>query len=579
MKSLTSTATTQCQSRYNEPVLLLEIDWAVNDTGRYAERDISVEGVAYSGIIRQIGPISSCFAPPDSEYAPVGVAVFIDDAFQAAMPSASIEGRPARIKLYFEDTTDADTIELFTGLLDGLVLTGPDTAEMKLVGLFGKYDRPLPGDVVSSDDFPKAEEQDVGRPLPMVFGDVSDLPMLKVKTGARTNLYGSILAADTTIETDGASGFPNSGTLLIEEEQVSYTAISADVFTGCTRGVGGTDAADHLNRSEVIEYMTDHIYLAAGHACKAVDNIKVSGVPVEPGECTVNLNNTGLISGKSLTTLSFVNRPKVRRYSRASRFLEMQFDADTAENEATDPSYCYDTTIEGFATLVSKISGAAGNDTLRIKQTTDVSSYGEKYGEILKAFLMVEHFESKTFTDDYLSAYIAGRTQTLAQPGEEDTSGGDGEVDIDHGHTHSITGEHTHTMTVKKEPIFTDNLSQTAGVKGLWLELDEIAGGNFNKSGFTSQADIDRSLQCKIAVTTSKGSVQDDRQFLSPFLSQRQSGKDVHDQRHIRPDDVEVGMGNHQRNELERSGGVKHVYHDYSRGRKQRKHQAFRSLV
>lgn len=44
MKSLTSAAAAQCQARYNEPVLLLEIDWSDTDTGRYAERNVSVEG-------------------------------------------------------------------------------------------------------------------------------------------------------------------------------------------------------------------------------------------------------------------------------------------------------------------------------------------------------------------------------------------------------------------------------------------------------------------------------------------------------------------------------------------------------
>ena len=64
MKSLTSNAATQSQSRYNEPVLLLEIDWSGGDTGRYSERDISIDGVDYAGTIRQIGPISCSLGSP-----------------------------------------------------------------------------------------------------------------------------------------------------------------------------------------------------------------------------------------------------------------------------------------------------------------------------------------------------------------------------------------------------------------------------------------------------------------------------------------------------------------------------------
>ncbi len=508
MKSLTSTAKTHSQSRYNEPVLLLEIDWSGTETGRYADRDVSIEGADYAGIVKQVGPISAAFADPASEFAPVTVVLFPEDALREKLATTSPEGKAARIKLFFEGTTAADAIELFTGHLESATVPGPDAIELRVAGLFSKYDTMLPGDFVSLNDFPKADADDVGRHLPIVFGDVPSLPTLKVKTGRTTNLNGSVLSNDTTIETDDASGFPASGTLLIEEEEITYTGVSGKVFTGCSRGANGTQAVDHLNRSEVIEYMTEHIYLAAGHACKAVNNIRVSGVPVEAGACIVDLNDTGPIPGRSLATLTFVNRPRARRYSQASRFLEMQFDATAAGNEAVNPTYCYDTTLDGFATLVSKISGSAGNDTLRIKQTTDVTGYEDKFGEILKAFLMVEHFESKKFTDDYLSAYIAGQSHNLAKPSSEDTTGGGGDVDIDHGHTHSITGEHTHTMTIKKEPVFSDNLVQTGGTTGLWAELNDIAGNNLNRSGFTTQTNTDRSLQCKVATTTSKGTVQ-----------------------------------------------------------------------
>lgn len=508
MKSLTPTASAQCRSRYNEPVLLLEIDWSDTEVGRYADRSVSIGGDDYLGIIKRVGPIACSFAAPASEFAPLDISLFPEDSLRQKLTEASPEGKSARVKLFFAGTEAADAIELFSGHLGSLTVSGADPVELRLAGFFRKYNRMLPGDVILPTDFPKAEAEDVGKPMPIVFGDVPGLPTLRARTGSKTHLYGSILSSDTTIEVEDTSGFPTSGSLLIEEEQVTYTGIGGDVFTGCTRGAAGTDAVDHLNRRGVIEYMTEHIYLVAGHACKAVDNVRVGGVHVEQGACTIDLNNTGLISGKSLATITFDNRPKVRRYSRASRFLEMQFDAAATGNEATNPSYCYDTTLEGFATLASEISGAANNDTLRIEQTTDVSGYGEKYGEILKAFLMVEHFESETFDDDYLSAHVAGQSYNLAKPSDEDTAGGGGDVDIDHGHTHSITGEHTHTMTVKKEPVFTSNVVQIGGTTGLWSELNDIAGSNLNRSGFTTSPSTDRSLQCTVAATTSKGNVE-----------------------------------------------------------------------
>ncbi len=508
MKSLTPTAESHCRSRYNEPVALLEIDWSGADTGRYAERALEVDGVMYDGIIIDIGEVSCSFDNPASERRPLSVTLFPDEALKGRLATGFAEGKPARLKLLFAGTSADDSIELFSGFVGAVKAAAPDTVELLLTGMFSKHDRMLPLDIVSIDDFPKAEAGDVGKPLPLVFGEVPGLPALKVKTGQSTRLRGSILSDDTTIEVDDTGGFPATGTLLIEEEQVTYTGADGNVFTGCVRGANGTEPAEHLNRRQVIEHLTEHIYLVAGHACASVHDIRVAGAPVEEGGCVIDRNNTTLAPGKTLATVTFVNRPRVRVFSKASRFLEMQFDETAAGNEALNPEHCYDVTIEGFATLVATISGSPENDTLRLRQTTDVTSYETKFGEILKVFLIVEHFASKKFADDYLSVHVAGQSYTLAKPGEEDTAGGGGEVDIDHAHTHSITGEHTHTMTVKKEALFTNHIIQVGGTTGGWSEVDDIAGGNLNKSGFTTTASTDRSLQCFVAATTSKGSVQ-----------------------------------------------------------------------
>lgn len=49
----------------------------------------------------------------------------------------------------------------------------------------------------------------------------------------------------TTIPADSTVGFPNTGTLLIQSEQVTYTGRTSTTFTGCTRAANGTSAASH----------------------------------------------------------------------------------------------------------------------------------------------------------------------------------------------------------------------------------------------------------------------------------------------------------------------------------------------
>ncbi|UCD57330.1 MAG: hypothetical protein JSV16_16240, partial [Candidatus Hydrogenedentota bacterium] len=82
MKSLTAIAASHCSSQYNEPVLLLELDWSDTDTGRYAERPVSIDGVAYTAVIRKVGPIACSFDDPASEYKPVSIQLFPEDALR-----------------------------------------------------------------------------------------------------------------------------------------------------------------------------------------------------------------------------------------------------------------------------------------------------------------------------------------------------------------------------------------------------------------------------------------------------------------------------------------------------------------
>ena len=53
--------------------------------------------------------------------------------------------------------------------------------------------------------------------------------------------------AITTFIVNSTSGFPSSGTLFINSEQVAYTGKTATTFTGVSRAQGGTSAAAHTN--------------------------------------------------------------------------------------------------------------------------------------------------------------------------------------------------------------------------------------------------------------------------------------------------------------------------------------------
>lgn len=71
-------------------------------------------------------------------------------------------------------------------------------------------------------------------------------------TKAYTTLSADITATASSITLTSVTGFPASGTIQIDNEQITYTAISTLTLTGCTRGANQTVAAVHLSGATVI---------------------------------------------------------------------------------------------------------------------------------------------------------------------------------------------------------------------------------------------------------------------------------------------------------------------------------------
>ena len=62
-----------------------------------------------------------------------------------------------------------------------------------------------------------------------------------------TTLNGSHSASVETLTLTSTTGFDTSGTIYLGGEQVTYTAISGNDLTGCTRGANSTTAAIHAD--------------------------------------------------------------------------------------------------------------------------------------------------------------------------------------------------------------------------------------------------------------------------------------------------------------------------------------------
>tara|TARA_R100001369_G_scaffold49263_1_gene75906 strand:+ start:115 stop:1005 length:891 start_codon:yes stop_codon:yes gene_type:complete len=69
-----------------------------------------------------------------------------------------------------------------------------------------------------------------------------------------TTLNGSHSSSVTTLTLTSTTGFDAAGTIYIGSEQVTYTAISGNDLTGCTRGANNTTAAIHADDTFVAQF-------------------------------------------------------------------------------------------------------------------------------------------------------------------------------------------------------------------------------------------------------------------------------------------------------------------------------------
>lgn len=72
-----------------------------------------------------------------------------------------------------------------------------------------------------------------------------------------TALNGAIDDTVTSITVDDTTGFEPTGRIKINSEELDYTGITGNQFTGCSRGAGGTAAASHLDNSVVYQGVYD----------------------------------------------------------------------------------------------------------------------------------------------------------------------------------------------------------------------------------------------------------------------------------------------------------------------------------
>lgn len=134
-----------------------------------------------------------------------------------------------------------------------------------------------PHTIVTTDDYPDADPDDLGKMLPQVWGSCKRVPFMAVDAGWLTTLAEDLDSSETSVDLTDVAGLPAATTIQIDSEKISYTGKAGNTLTGCTRGASGTTAVAHDLGATVAEIQADYFYVM-DHAVKAINAVYVADI-------------------------------------------------------------------------------------------------------------------------------------------------------------------------------------------------------------------------------------------------------------------------------------------------------------
>ena len=456
MRTFTGGFTAAKNKKSHEPVNLLKISWpAIGDfpakTVILSDRQVTIDGVNWMPLVADWGAIAGAelnalLQNSGNEKtrvqlinAPVdfgeGLQRFSDLLFEYPPEAAT-----GILYQWFEGEglVSADQTELLTARIVDPLDYDERTCSIHLVVESAHHGRNWIGNTLTLTDYPDAPDSSIGLIKPIVIGQVEDVPGLPVRQVYTTRLTSVALPGASTLDVAATDGFPAAGSVVINDDTIAYTGITATQFTGCS-GINEYHYAD----DEVIESVSDHRYLLSDPAypISTISNVKVAGELAAATAYTIDLANGEVIFSEKTRKVVSVD----------TRFLQAQFDAEATGNTALDP---LNATNPFSRTAFAKISQA--NRKLRLKQTTNMAALGE----INKVLLRVEHFVEEKLPNDSIVARLEGLGDvgTLSSPADVDLASTSGDTDITHNHLDTLgfpvnTPNHLHTATSQADRV------------------------------------------------------------------------------------------------------------------------------
>ena len=431
MRTFTGGFTAAKNKTSHQPVNLLQISWpAIGDfpakTLNLADRAVTIDVVDWLPLVEDWGAIEgtgldTLLQNSGSEKAQVrflnapvnfgeGPQRFSDLLFEYPPEAAT-----GILYQWFEGEGlgTVDLTELLTARIVDPVDYDERVCSLHLVVESAHHGRLRVGNTLTLADYPDAPETSIGRVKPIVIGQVEDVPGVSVRRVYTTRLTSVALPGTSTLDVASTTDFPASGSVVINDDTISYTGVTATQFTGCN-GINEF----HYAGDEVIESVSDHRYLLSDPAypISSIDNVKVEGELADGAAYVIDLSNGEVV---------FSEKPR-KVVSIDTRFLQAQFDAIASGNTALDALLATDPSNRTNFAKISQV-----NPTLRLQQTDEMASLGQ----ILKVLLRVEHWAEEKIPNDGLNVRVDGiLAGVLSKPAPEDAAATAGSTDIEHVH-------------------------------------------------------------------------------------------------------------------------------------------------
>jgi hypothetical protein len=263
----------------------------------------------------------------------------------------------------------------------------------------------LPVKVVTTAMDANADPDDLGKFRNTVYGSVSHVPCRCVKAGAKDSLAADLTDSATTVTASGATkiSFPSSGTIQIDDEQITYTGFSSNQFTGCTRGANSTTATEHDTGSSICQVLSEYIYEIAMHPVRTISAVYVDGVLQSSGFTTYTGQTGYELSGYSgRAVVRFTVLPVIRK----------QVNLDVSEGShdhgfsGTSQTTRYGTGNTGDSTWTDRAQAYDGNsDTYAENSDLDAAEYinitftETNLGTVISRRVIIEYLSNGTTSE------------------------------------------------------------------------------------------------------------------------------------------------------------------------------------